>query len=165
MPDWLPDSGYVFPETSGPVDAARDRFPGQGLFVCGRGGRTRLHVDPWVSDACLCQTTGRKRVIMFAPEAGDVLEAGGEVVDVDEPDERAFPHWHEAKPDFDEVLHPGDAVFIPAGWYHTAIALDDSVSITWNFVHELHGDRFERYLRAGGAEDPTVAFFCGPAGD
>ena len=28
-----------------------------------------------MSDACLCQTTGRKRVIMFRPEAGEVLEA------------------------------------------------------------------------------------------
>jgi hypothetical protein len=159
MPDWLPDSEYVFPRVRANVDAARDPFPAKGLFVCGRGGRTRLHVDPWASDACLCQTTGTKRFIMFEPEAGEVLRAGDAVVDLDQPDERKFSRWHEAKPAFDEVLRPGDAVFVPAGWYHTAIALADSVSITWNFVHRTHESRFERYLRSGGANDPTVNYF------
>lgn len=160
MPEWLPESDYVFPRTRTTVDATRDPFPAKGLFVCGRGGRTRLHVDPWGSDACLCQMTGTKRVIMFAPDAEDLLSADGAVVDLDHPDEDTFPRWHEAQPDFDEVLHPGDAVFIPAGWYHTAIALEDSVSITWNFVHEMNRTRFDRYLRSGGADDPAVKYFC-----
>ena len=164
MPDWLPDSDYVFPRTQRTVNAARDPFPAKGMFVCGRGGRTRLHADPWVSDACLCQATGTKRIMMFRPEAAEVLTAGGAVVDLDQPDERAFPRWHEARPELDEVLDPGDAVFIPAGWYHTAVALEDSVSITWNFVHEMHRSRFERFLRSGGASDPTVRHFCPPSG-
>lgn len=162
MPGWLPESRYLFPRTSGPVDAARDPFPAKGLFVCGRGGRTRLHVDPWASDACLCQVTGRKRFIMFAPGAGEVLRRGDRMVDLDHPDEAHFPRWREAVPEFDDVLEPGDAVFVPGGWYHTAIALTDSVSITWNFVHAVHEDRFGRYLRGGGAQDPTVAYFTGP---
>lgn len=160
MPGWLPRSGYLFPASSETVDVTRDAFPAKGLFVCGRGGRTRLHADPWVSDACLCQTTGDKRVVMYPPAAGELLTTDdGSVVDLDAPDDQAFPRWREAEPAFDEVLHPGDAVFIPAGWYHTAIALDDSVSITWNFVHEVHEARFGRYLASGGDADPTVRFF------
>jgi hypothetical protein len=81
------------------------------------------------------------------------------VVDPDHPDDGRFPRWRQARPELDEVLEPGDAIFIPAGWYHTAVALTDSVSITWNFVHEIHERRFTSYLRGGGAADPTVAFF------
>lgn len=159
MPAWLPASDYLFPRTTSTVDAARDPFPAKGLFVCGRGGRTRLHVDPWVSDACLCQMTGTKRLMLFPPSAGEVLRAGDSVVDLDAPDESQFPRWREARPELDEVLRPGDAAFIPAGWLHTAIALEDSVSITWNFVHETAADRFAQYLINGGADDPTVRYF------
>jgi hypothetical protein len=160
MPEWLPVSDYVFPSLAADVNALRDPFPAKGLFVCGREGRTRLHVDPWASDACLCQLTGTKRFIMFPPEAAEVLASGSNVVDLDAPDERAFPHWHEARAVFDEVLGPGDVVFVPAGWLHTAIALEDSVSVTWNFVHATHESRFARYLDGGGFRDETVRYFC-----
>jgi Cupin-like domain len=159
MPGWLPDADYVFPRTRGVVDAARDAFPARGLFVCGKGGRTRLHVDPWASDACLCQVTGSKRFIMFPPGAAELLSDGATVVDLDRPDERRFPRWREAAAGLDEVLYPGDAIFIPAGWYHTAVAQSDSVSITWNFVHQVHEDRFGAYLRSGGKADPVVSYF------
>ncbi|MCF6522527.1 cupin-like domain-containing protein [Streptomyces sp. JJ36] len=159
MPSWLPRGDYVFPPAEGPVDAARDRFPARGLFVCGRGGRTRLHVDPWASDACLCQVTGRKRFVMYAPGQGPLLSDAEGVVDLDAPDETRFPRWKEAVPTLDEVLAPGDAIFIPSGWYHTAVALDDSVSLTWNFTHRVHEERFAAHLRAGGGSDPVVAYF------
>lgn len=159
VPSWLPVSDYILPATMTAVDAARDPFPAKGLFVCGRGGRTRLHVDPWVSDACLCQMTGSKRLIMFPPEAQEMLGDAEGLIDLDAPDERRFPNWRDARPELDEVLQPGDAAFIPAGWLHTAVALEDSVSITWNFVHETASERFDSYLRGGGADDPTVRYF------
>lgn len=159
MPAWLPDTGYLFPRLVGRADVTVDAFPAKGIFVCGAGGRTRLHVDPWASDACLCQTTGRKRLVMFSPDAAPLLTAGDAMVDLSSPDDVTFPRWRTAVPAFDEVLSPGDAVYIPAGWFHAATALTDSVSITWNFVHEVHAVPFSRYLRAGGAEDPAVVFF------
>lgn len=166
MPTWLPTGDYVFPRYAGPVDAADTGFPARGIFICGSGGRTRLHIDPWVSDACLCQATGNKRFIMFPPEAGSLLSDGeGTVVDLDRPDERRFPKWREAVPVLDEVLTPGDAIYIPAGWYHTAIAMTDSVSITWNFVHRVHAQRFEEYLDGGGSNDPVVSYFLSRSAD
>jgi hypothetical protein len=159
MPAWLPEADYVFPRCPGRLDATIDSLPAKGIFICGSGGQTSLHVDPWVSDACLCQAIGTKRVIMFAPEAAEVLAAGPDVVDLDNPDRKRFPRWAEAIADFDELLRPGDAVFIPAGWFHTVLALEDSVSITWNFVHASNEDRFARFLEAGGLRDETVRHF------
>lgn len=164
MPSWLPESDYVFPRWRGPVDAARDAFPARGLFVCGTGGRTRLHIDPWASDACLCQVTGSKRFMMYPPTTGELLADGAATVDLDQPDELRFPRWRQAVPVLDEILYPGDAIFIPAGWYHAAVAQADSVSITWNFIHRVHEDRFAAYLRSGGETDPVVSYFQELAG-
>lgn len=159
MPEWLPRSGYVLPRSAGELDSARDAFPARGLFVCGPGGRTRLHADPWGSDACLCQVTGDKRLTMFSPDAAELLSDGASVIDLDAPDDGAFPRWREARPDVDEILHPGDAAFIPGGWLHTAVALQMSVSITWNFVHESHRDGFDAFLRDYRGDDPTLSYF------
>jgi hypothetical protein len=161
MPSWLPDADYLFPRTRGTVDAATHAFPAKGIFVCGTEGRTRLHVDPWASDACLCQVTGSKRFRMYPPSSGALLSDRTGVVNPDEPDDARFPRWRDAVPVIDEVLHPGDAIFIPAGWFHSAVALTDSVSITWNFVHEVHEKRFSAYLRSGGTADPIVTYFRG----
>jgi hypothetical protein len=59
-----------------PVPQQSRAIPAKGIFICGSGGRTRLHVDPRVNDACLCQAAGNKRFIMFAPEAGSLLSDG-----------------------------------------------------------------------------------------
>jgi hypothetical protein len=164
VPEWLPDRDYVFPPTTGTVEVARHPFPAKGLFICGRGGRTRMHSDPWATDACLCQLTGRKRLIMYPPGVNGVEVAGGTLISGSGLNEIEDPRWGDVKPEIDEVLEPGDILYIPAGWYHTAVALDDSVSITWNFVHRTHQDRFEAFLESGGSADPTVRYFLGLEG-
>ncbi|MFG3052287.1 cupin-like domain-containing protein [Kitasatospora sp. NPDC048239] len=158
-PSWLPSANYVFPPIEENADPVRDGFPAKGIFVCAAGGRTRLHVDPWASDAVLCQVTGEKRLVLYPPDAAEFLSDGEAVVDLDHPDDVRFPGWRAVRPVMDVTLSPGDAIFIPAGWFHAAVALTPSVSITWNFVHEVNADRFAAYLESGGSTDPTVRYF------
>jgi hypothetical protein len=158
-PSWLPSTGYVFPGVKGIADPVRDPFPAKGIFICGTGGRTRLHVDPWASDACLCQITGKKRFLMYPPSAEKFLSSAGAAVDLAHPDAERFPEWETVAPSINSILYPGDAIFVPAGWFHTAIALSNSVSITWNFVHEVNVERFHKYLVACVSPDPTIRHF------
>ncbi|WP_078612755.1 cupin-like domain-containing protein [Streptomyces canus] len=158
-PSWVPSGGYLFPPIKENADPVRDRFPAKGFFVCAAGGRTRLHVDPWASDAVLCQVTGAKRFVMYPPSAGEFLSDGDAVVDLEEPDDERFPTWRAVRPAVDVTLSPGDAIYIPAGWFHAAVALAPSVSITWNFVHEVNAARFAAYLESGGSTDATVKYF------
>jgi hypothetical protein len=168
-PAWLPTADYVFPAIKEDADPVRDRFPAKGLFVCPAGGRTRLHVDPWASDACLCQVTGQKRFIMYPPSGAKFLSDGESVVDIDQPDNIRHPEWKSITPAIDVTLSSGDAIFIPAGWFHAAVALTPSVSITWNFVHAVNASRFAAYVESGGSSDPTVKYFhptpAGPSGE
>lgn len=147
MPYFLPSSDYELPKCQPPkvIDVARDGFPAKGIFISAAGARTRLHSDPWCSDAVLCQLSGRKKVVMYSPAAAQDLCREGKVVDIDGPDQRSFLGLASRKPDVEDFLDQGETLYIPAGWFHHVVTVANSVSLTWNFVHAVHAARFSRY--------------------
>ena len=50
------------------------------------------------------------------------------------------------KPDFRGYVCPGEVVYIPHGWLHDVLSVEDSLSVTWNFVHEAGALEFVDYL-------------------
>jgi len=148
LPYFLPNSQYLLPycppdRTLTPV---WHQFPAKGLFISGAGARTRLHKDPWASDAVLCQMYGEKRVVMYSPDKEHALKSGGKVVDIEKPDPRVFTNFKNVTPDIEDVLRPGEILFIPAGWLHHVNSLTNSISITWNFVSIHRWTSFLSYL-------------------
>ncbi len=111
-----------------------------------KGSFTPLHHD--LTNNLLLQIVGRKVVLMAAPgETPKLYNDHGvysRVRDITEPDILArFPRLdgiriHRA------LLNPGDALFIPLGWWHQVSSLDFSVTIThtnfrWpNDFHATH---------------------------
>jgi hypothetical protein len=137
-PYFLPTGGYTIPYCPAPqtVSAADSLFPYRGLFISGRGARTRLHRDPWTSSAVLCQFYGNKQLAMYSPDQAAYLMNGEEFADPTEPDPERFPSFLEARPRYQDTLKPGEVLYIPSGWLHDVTSLTDSISVTWNFVHE-----------------------------
>lgn len=170
-PNWeplpfLPPTGYVLPFGGAErrLDPRRDLFPAKGLFISGRGARTSLHVDPWGSDAVLCQLHGRKRWTMYDPSQAPYLQGAGKIVDPDDVDVGAFPRFHEARPTHEFDLVAGEVVYVPHGWYHHVVTETPSISLTWNFVHASTADSFLRWLEASepGSNDREIArYFVG----
>jgi ribosomal protein L16 Arg81 hydroxylase len=122
----LYDDIVVFPEY---LDDRRDGFV---FFWFGPGGTvTPLHHD--TADIILAQVHGRKRVTMI-PAAQKALVYNsigvfGEV-DCEQPDYIRHPLYSYAdKFVFD--LNPGEALFIPVGWWHHVRALDVSISVSF----------------------------------
>jgi len=119
---------------------------------------TPLHYDSY--DGLLVQVLGHKLVRLYSPEATPLLypcrsewsaqrwwptadeiaaqssrdDAQGKgtvsLVDIEAPDLERFPLFAQAT-DFEVVLSPGDALFIPAGWWHHVRALSVSFSISF----------------------------------
>jgi hypothetical protein len=103
------------------------------LWIGGRGSTTQAHFD--VSNSYFAQAIGRKRFRLWSPEAHTHL--------------RVFPDAHPRArkaqididaalldvssqvppPALDIVLEPGDAIFVPAFWFHHVEAVDASVSV------------------------------------
>ncbi len=141
-PYFLPLSSYCLPYVCPPVTARveKDPFPFKGLFISGRGARTRLHRDPIGTQAILCQCFGEKSIRFYPPgPAGQPSGTG--------PDAEPAGGWH---PVAEDVLRPGDLIFIPDGWYHDVTTLSDSISITWNFVHAARAQGLFDALNAAG---------------
>lgn len=145
-PEFFPREDFVLPHTSPgrQVSPVHDLFPYKGLFISGRGARTRLHRDPFCTDAVLCQFHGEKQVRFYGPEYTEHLMNDGEFVDPEAIDATRFPTFASITPTYDDVLRPGEILFIPAGWFHDVTTLSDSISITWNFVHQARADAYQR---------------------
>jgi ribosomal protein L16 Arg81 hydroxylase len=164
-PEFFPDADYLLPFSSnGSLDPTKDLFPGKGLFISGKGACTRLHCDPWVSDALLCQLYGTKKVQLFSPSASASQKL--ELIAQDRP-VQSNPQSETGAgilPTFEDTLNPKEILLIPHGWYHSVYSLTDSVSLTWNFVHRTTGKAYLDYLMSPESEKShdVLKFFLNP---
>lgn len=111
------------------------------LWLGSAGTVTPLHHD--VMNIIIVQVIGRKRFILIDPlRARYVYNDDGvfSMVDAANPDYSRFPLYAYADP-ITVLLEPGDALFIPVGWWHHVESLDLSASLSFtNFVfpNEYH---------------------------
>lgn len=130
-PYFLPKEDYVVPFKSKNVNPAEGLFPARGIFISAKGAKTSYHVDPWCSDAILCQVVGCKKVVLHNPSQNS-------------PEKEKVNSYENTV--YEDILHPGEILFIPHSWPHLVDTLADSVSITWNFVHISTIKSFVQYL-------------------
>lgn len=156
-PDCVPDKDLLIPVSTAesPVSPVTDNFPYRGILVAARGARTRMHRDPFCSDAIVAQFYGTKEAILYHPdrtqeltEQSDGSSFGG-FIDVRGDDLKTLSH----EPDYSGSIEPGQMIYIPHGWLHDVLVVDDSVSVTWNFVHKDGAREFKDYLRGDPSDD------------
>lgn len=117
------------------LDMARDTL----IYLwIGNRTHTRTHWDQ--SQNLACVVAGRRRFTLFPPEQLKNLYVGPleftlagqptSVVDIDAPDLNTYPRFAEAlKAALRSELGPGDALYIPAMWWHDVLSLDDFGSL------------------------------------
>ena len=103
------------------------------------GTVTPLHHD--TSNILIAHVRGRKRYRLVPATQWRYVyhETGvfGEV-DPETPDWSRHPEFRRATV-LDVVLHPGEMLFMPVGWWHHVRALDVSITVSFtNFVHPNH---------------------------
>jgi ribosomal protein L16 Arg81 hydroxylase len=121
----------AFPEYMDPE--SRD---GCVFFWFGPAGTvTPLHHD--LLNIFMAQVRGRKRITLIAPDQTPSLYNDTSVfseVDPVNPDYETFPLFRDVKATT-FVLRPGEALFIPVGWWHHVEALDLSITVSMsNFL-------------------------------
>jgi len=90
-----------------------------------------LHWDP--QDTCIVQVSGRKRWTVYRPTRNWPLKY--DVAENIVPD--GEPYW-------DQIVNQGDILYIPRGWWHVAVPLEEptlhlTVTIRrYNFIDMLH---------------------------
>ena len=130
----LRDELAPLPEFLDPDEAPRTA----NVWIGPRGTVSPLHHD--TTHVYFCQLVGRKRYELVAPWEPASLDAPivrgwDSGLDIDAPDLQAKVHRVD--------LDPGDALFIPTGWWHRVTALTPSISASlrsfrWDTDHRWY---------------------------
>lgn len=120
-----------FPEFLNPEETHNRVF-----FWFGPSGTiTPLHHDP--VNLMMAQVYGRKRWRLISPQQTPLLYNYVGVfskVDCENPDYQKYPLFKNVQI-IEEVLQPGEVIFVPVGWWHQVKALNTSISLSFtNFV-------------------------------
>lgn len=154
-PYCIPQNNLAVPPCK--VDEERNvntyQYPYKGIFISGKGARTRLHKDPFTSNAVLCQFYGTKKMYLYSPDKEEFVMKDGEFVDLKNVDEKKFPNFSSITPDYVDELQPGEVVLFPSSWFHDVTCESDSISVTWNFIHASGIEGLRNHLKANPNDD------------
>lgn len=112
------------------------------IFLGPAGTITRLHYDAGSAHGWLMQVQGRKLFVLLPPSSLDwlhVLESEIETVQspvdpLEEDPTLRWPRYASARP-LVAIVAPGEAILVPQGWWHYAVALEPSITLQRNFYH------------------------------
>jgi hypothetical protein len=157
LDDVTPQNPYAFPRRyASPLMLAAWRRPDGylKLLIGGVGGKFPfMHFDGDNAHATITEVYGDKEFILYAPEDGAYLYPRADLENqsqVDNPrnqDLERFPLLAKAT-QYRTVLKPGDTVFVPARWWHTARALTPSISTCTNIVDRSNWDGYVSWIAA-----------------
>jgi histone arginine demethylase JMJD6 len=138
------------------------------LYIGGKGARFPvLHYDGLHTHAFLMQIQGVKEYIGFAPDqtpymygrVGPEQPNISDINDMENWDTNRFGLFGNAK-GVRFTLHPGETLFMPAGWWHTARILSPSITISINGVNAANWSDFRkdlsRYYMTGSRLPPWL---------
>lgn len=104
------------------------------MFFGSKNIKVRIHQDIDMSSVLLTQFHGRKKVVLISPDQSDLLYRlplnTYSLVDLDNPDYHKFPglEYIEAT---EYILEPGDALFMPSGYWHYITYLDGGFGVSY----------------------------------
>jgi len=138
------------------------------LFIGGLGRSfPYLHYDFPNSHTFIHQVQGRKLFMMFAPSDAPYLypKSGrrfqvSRIPDVENVSLDEYPRFRQATR-IDTELGPGDTLFMPPGWWHTARMLSFSVSVGIDVANETNWHEVSKFLKikAKGRLGPLAGVF------
>lgn len=95
--------------------------------------RTPLHSDVYSSYSWSVNVFGRKEWILFPPgEERKLKDSLGNLPLMY--NEKSFPNIQHLK----IIQESGDAIFVPSGWYHQVVNLQDTISINHNWINSCN---------------------------
>lgn len=112
------------------------------LLIGGKQTVSQLHQDFFCTHTWFAQVKGVKEFILFPPSDSPYLYGGA--VDPQNPDLERFPLFERATGHRCRV-GPGEVLCLPADWWHHVVAIEESITLSFEFVN---GTNFNRFLTA-----------------
>jgi hypothetical protein len=111
------------------------------LLIGGVGGKFPLmHYDSDNSHAMITEIYGDKEFVLFAPEDSGYIyphessPSTSQIDDLDHVDLTRFPDFPKAT-QYRVIIEPGESIFVPSRWWHSARVVSTSVSVCTNIMH------------------------------
>lgn len=137
----------------------RKRRPPYRWIVFGpkRSGSS-VHVDPLATSAWNALISGRKRWALYPPRSVDKATIKPRDIGLDGESvtwfNKMYPRttteeWRKQglPPPLDVIQHPGEIMFVPDGWWHAVLNIDDTMAVTQNFATSARFDAVWRITR------------------
>ena len=157
LEDVVPQNAYAFPRRlASPLMPEKWRRPdGYLKLLMGSVGSKFpvMHFDAENMHATITEIYGDKEFVLFSPEDTPFMYANPQRPNhslVDDPclqDRERFPLLARATL-YRTVLTPGDMVFVPSRWWHTARPLNPSISVGMNILDRSNWHGFAREVTA-----------------
>lgn len=119
---------------------------------------TSIHTDPLGTSAWNASLQGHKLWLLLPPDTPRYIAKGKEVIMKNEDDEaimymkEIFPRMKERYGDLINemwfIQKPGDLVFVPGGWWHVVVNLDETIAITQNYCNSVNFERVWCHVRS-----------------
>merc|ERR1712086_351476 len=111
-------------------------------MVSPRGTGTRMHIDGSRTHAVLCMVSGKKRCFLMPPSTSGWFENVYEDCEFDM--KKHQPYFRDCSQEMRQKLpmqpievtiEAGDVLFIPKCWMHEVFTEENSIMLTYNFLH------------------------------
>jgi histone arginine demethylase JMJD6 len=129
-----------FPEDLFSLMGEEKRPPYRWFLMGPERSGTTVHLDPLGTSAWNTLISGHKRWVLFPPNTPKDVAKGIDVLLKGEDDE-SINYFVDLLPRikakhgndieiFEVIQNPGDTIFVPGGWWHGVINLDDTIAVT-----------------------------------
>jgi hypothetical protein len=157
LQDLQPQNDYAFPRRlASPLMPKTWRRPDGylKLLIGGVGGKFPvMHFDGENMHACITEIYGDKEFIMFAPEDTPYVYRHdqspmcmtSQIEEFANPDYKRFPLFAKATR-YHTILRPGEMIFVPSRWWHTARVVSTSISICQNMLDSSNWKGYVNWL-------------------
>lgn len=139
------------------------RPPYRWMLLGPKRSGTNVHIDPLGTSAWNTLLYGRKQWVLFEPGVPREVVKGKDLVRKEEgEDDEPIDYFTKILPRIKarggEALRarmiecvqlPGETFFVPGGWWHAVINLDDTVAVTQNYCSTTNFDRVWEQARVG----------------
>ncbi len=108
------------------------------FFMGGKNTEVRLHFDVDYNNVLLTQFYGKKQIVLIEPKYSALLYKlpfnTHSNVNLDTPDYKTFPGLGFVK-GYKFIQEPGDALFMPARWWHYNVYLEGGIAVSYRKLH------------------------------
>ncbi|MGH8161403.1 MAG: cupin-like domain-containing protein [Gammaproteobacteria bacterium] len=153
LPDVSPRFAFSLPDRQDSALLPDRVFNGVNnleIFFGGPGGRfPYLHYDVLHLHAWITQLYGRKSFTLFPPDQKRLLYINPDkpwqssIENHQQPDYGRYPLFEQAV-SRSVVIEPGETLFLPCGWWHTARSLEMTISVAFDQLESGNWSDFKR---------------------